>query len=74
MGESGMAEHQDNTDNGHMQGPENTLPMLGGKGRFGNMEMGGMFAVIKVRDRLLCAGSNSGRYSHPPGRHFKQEI
>ena len=39
----GMAEHQDHVNMGHMQGPENTLPMMTGKGPFGNMEMGGMF-------------------------------
>ncbi len=67
MGEAGMAEHQDHTDSGHMRGPENTLPMLGGQGPFGNLEMGGMFTVIKVRDRLPPDGSDPGWYSHPPG-------
>ena len=67
MGESGMAEHQDHTDSGHMRGPENTLPMFGGQGPFGNLEMGGMFTVIKVRDRLPPDGGDPGWYSHPPG-------
>ena len=52
MGQSGMAEHQEHTDSGHMRGPENTLPMMMGKGPHGNLEMGGMFTVIKVRDGL----------------------
>ncbi len=52
MGEGGMAEHQEHTDSGHMQGPENTLAMMMGKGPHGNLEMGGMFTVIKVRDDL----------------------
>jgi hypothetical protein len=67
MGEAGMAEHQDHTDGGHMRGPENTLPMFGGQGPFGNLEMGGMFTVIKVRDRLPPDGGDPGWYSHPPG-------
>ncbi len=50
MGESGMSEHQIHTDMGHHPGPENTLPMMAGKGPYGNIEMGGMFTVLKVRD------------------------
>jgi FtsP/CotA-like multicopper oxidase with cupredoxin domain len=30
MGETGMSEHQTHIDMGHMPGPENTLPMMGG--------------------------------------------
>ncbi|MCK7594049.1 multicopper oxidase family protein [Pseudomarimonas salicorniae] len=68
MGESGMAEHQDHTDSGHMPGPENTLPMMMGKGPFGNIEMGGMFTVIKVRDDLAPGDyRDPGWYAHPPG-------
>ena len=37
---------------GHHAGPANTLPMMMGKGPYGNLEMGGMFTVIKVRDDL----------------------
>jgi hypothetical protein len=32
--------------------PENTLPMMDGKGPFGPIEMGGMFTMIKVREGL----------------------
>jgi hypothetical protein len=49
MGETGMAEHADHVK--HMPGPKNTLPMMMGKGPFGNIEMGGMFTVIKIRDQ-----------------------
>lgn len=52
MGTDGMAEHQTHTDMGHHPGPENTLPMMMGKGPYGNLEMGGMFTMIKVRDDL----------------------
>jgi len=68
MGEHGMAEHQHHTDSGHMRGPENTLPMMSGKGPFGNLEMGGMFTVIKVRDDLAPGDyRDPGWYRHPAG-------
>ena len=65
MGESGMAEHADHVD--HMPGPKNTLPMMMGKGPFGNIEMGGMFTVVKVRDRLQSYDKDPGWYKHPEG-------
>jgi manganese oxidase len=68
MGERGMAEHQDHVDAGHMPGPENTLPMMMGKGPFGNLEMGGMFTLIKVRDDLAAGDfDDPGWYANPPG-------
>ena len=65
MGESGMAEHADHVD--HMPGPKNTLPMMMGKGPFGNIEMGGMFTVVKVRDQLHSYDKDPGWYDHPKG-------
>jgi FtsP/CotA-like multicopper oxidase with cupredoxin domain len=68
MGEAGMAEHQNHVNMGHMQGPENTLPMMLGRGPFGNLEMGGMFTVVKVRDQLRRGDyGDPGWYSHPRG-------
>jgi FtsP/CotA-like multicopper oxidase with cupredoxin domain len=68
MGADGMAEHQVHVDAGHMRGPENTLPMMGGKGPFGNLEMGGMFTVIKVRDDLAPGDfRDPGWYRNPAG-------
>lgn len=68
MGEHGMGEHQDHTDSGHMSGPPNTLPMMMGKGPFGNIEMGGMFTVVKVRDDLAPGDfRDPGWYRHPEG-------
>jgi manganese oxidase len=32
--------------------PENTLPMMTGNGPYGNIEMGGMFTVVKIREDL----------------------
>ncbi|MGQ0835011.1 MAG: multicopper oxidase family protein [Gammaproteobacteria bacterium] len=68
MGRYGMAEHQNHVDAGHMKGPENTLPMMWGEGPFGNIEMGGMFTVVKVRDDLARGDyRDPGWYAHPPG-------
>jgi len=65
MGENGMAEHSEHIE--HMPGPENTLPMMTGKGPFGNIEMGGMFTIVKVRDRLASYDEDPGWYRHPQG-------
>lgn len=66
MGEHGMAEHQAHTDAGHMKGPRNTIPMMMGQGPHGNLEMGGMFTVVKVRDELPDDGaSDPGWYDAP---------
>jgi hypothetical protein len=68
MGEHGMAEHQMHVDMGHHSGPPNTLPMMAGKGPYGNLEMGGMFTVIKVRDDLASGDySDPGWYRSPEG-------
>lgn len=64
MGESGMhemVEHQQ-----HMQGPANTLPMMGGEGPFGSVAMGGMFTILKVREELV-EGEDPGWYTNPKG-------
>jgi len=53
MGESGMFEHNTHLGMGHVKGPENTLPMAMGQGPFGQIEMGGMFTLLKVRPRLV---------------------
>jgi manganese oxidase len=46
--------------------PPNSLPMRGGKGPFGYIDMGGMFTVLKVRDRP-GAKDVTGWYEHPRG-------
>jgi hypothetical protein len=64
MGERGMA------DMGEMEMPipDNTLPMMSGKGPYGALEMGGMFTVVKIREGL---GRNDykdpGWYKAPAG-------
>jgi len=64
MGERGMA------DMGEMEMPlpDNTLPMMTGRGPFGPLEMGGMFTVLKVRDGLARNDYKvPGWFKHPPG-------
>lgn len=60
MGESGMG-------NMMMMGhPKNTLPMMSGKGPYGDIEMGGMFTVLKVREGITSY-EDPGWYKPPPG-------
>ena len=68
MGRSGMAEHQEHIDMGMLPGPENTLAMMMGKGPYGNLEMGGMFTTVKVRDELPRGSyADPGWYKAPAG-------
>jgi FtsP/CotA-like multicopper oxidase with cupredoxin domain len=64
MGKDGMGEMQDMAQ--HMTGPKNTLPMMMGRGQFGNIEMGGMFTVLKVRDGITSY-EDPGWYRFPDG-------
>ncbi|MCU0634713.1 MAG: copper oxidase [Gemmatimonadaceae bacterium] len=59
QGMAGMAEHG-------MPAPRNSVPMLGGPGPFGYIDMGGMFTLLKVRDRVTSQ-EDPGWYAHPPG-------
>jgi len=63
MGErGGSMEHE-------MPLPDNTLPMMTGDGPFGQMEMGGMFTVVKVREGLARNDyRDPGWYKHPAGK------
>jgi hypothetical protein len=68
MGEAAWPSTRSTPTSGHMQGPENTLPMMMGKGPFGNLEMGGMFTVVKVRDDLAAGDfRDPGWYPNPKG-------
>jgi len=64
MGDKGMSDMQDMAK--HMPGPKNTLPMMSGKGPYGNLEMGGMFTLLKVRDGITTY-QDPGWYQQPPG-------
>ena len=46
--------------------PANSIPMLGGTGQFGTIDMGGMFTIVKVRDPGSDM-SSAGWYVHPAG-------
>jgi FtsP/CotA-like multicopper oxidase with cupredoxin domain len=64
MGERGMA------DMGEMEMPlpDNTLPMMTGKGPFGAAEMGGMFTLLKVRrEQKRGDYTDPGWFKHPAG-------
>jgi FtsP/CotA-like multicopper oxidase with cupredoxin domain len=50
----------------NMPVPENSLPMRGGPGPFGYIDMGGMFTILKVRERPSEADLH-GWYKHPEG-------
>ncbi|MGE3537356.1 MAG: multicopper oxidase domain-containing protein [Candidatus Tectimicrobiota bacterium] len=48
--------------------PPNSIPMKGAVGPFGDyISMGGMFTIVKVRDRLASYDQDPGWYQHPPG-------
>jgi len=64
MGEKGM--HEMVAHSKHMQGPENTLPMMGGDGPFGSVAMGGMFTILKVRDNIKTY-EDPAWYENPEG-------
>lgn len=59
VGMGGMAEMA-------MGVPKNSIPMGGGDGPFGYIDMGGMFTVLKVRDNITSY-ENPGWYRHPAG-------
>jgi len=63
MGQDGMGDMADMS----MPVPPNSVPMMGAKGPFGPITMGGMFTLIKVRDRLASYDSDPGWYAHPKG-------
>jgi hypothetical protein len=60
MGTQGMGEMMD------MAVPENSIPMVGGQGPFGMIDMGGMFTVVKVREGITSY-EDPGWYEHPAG-------
>src|SRR5712664_466798 len=48
--------------------PRNTISMKGATGPFGDyISMGGLFTIVKVRDRLKSYDEDPGWYQHAPG-------
>jgi len=73
MGQTGMAEMEEMAGMEGMSGPPNTIPMTGGTGPFGSVEMGGMFTVVKVRDNLAAGDyRDPGWYANPKGTVAKR--
>ena len=66
MGEHGMGEHGIHVEAGHMPVPKNSIPMVGARGPFDYITMGGMFTLLKVREQL-ASYDDPGWYKHPPG-------
>jgi len=46
--------------------PDGAISMLGGAGPHGYIDMGGMFTILKIRDRLPLGG-DAAWYENPPG-------
>ena len=61
MGGTGMGDMMD------MGTPRNSLLMGAGEGPFGDIFMGGMFTILKVREGLKSYDQDPGWYEHPPG-------
>jgi len=49
-----------------MQNPPNSLPMVGAQGQHDYITMGGMFTIVKVREKLE-GDADPGWYQSPPG-------
>ncbi|MEM9458866.1 MAG: copper oxidase [Myxococcota bacterium] len=62
MGQHGMGDMADM----EMPVPRNSIPMVGARGPHDVITMGGMFTVLKVRDRL-DGDEDPGWYVNPPG-------
>jgi manganese oxidase len=62
MGNTGMGEMAEMG----MAVPKNSIPMVGGKGPFGYIDMGGMFTIVKVR-KDITSYDDPGWYKHPAG-------
>jgi hypothetical protein len=62
MGHTGMGEMATMG----MAVPKNSIPMVGGDGPFGLIDMGGMFTLLKVRSDITNY-DDPGWYAHPAG-------
>ena len=60
MGQTGMGDMM------MMRTPRNSISMLGGKGPFDQIDMGGMFSIVKVRKQLTDATA-AAWFEHPKG-------
>jgi|JI10StandDraft_1071094.scaffolds.fasta_scaffold24069_6 FtsP/CotA-like multicopper oxidase with cupredoxin domain len=67
MGQGGMGEMSEMG----MPLPRNSISMRGGRGPYGVIDMGGMFTMLKTRDRLDGPG-DPGWYAQPAGSAARQ--
>lgn len=75
MGKTGMSEMSDMSEMMDMPLPENTLPMMMGKGQYGPIEMGGMFTTLKVRKEIAADSyRDPGDYHHPKNSVAKPVV
>jgi hypothetical protein len=56
-----------------MGAPRNSIPMLGGEGPSGEIDMGGMFTIVKVREGL-SSYADPGWYTYPPGTQAHKVV
>ena len=63
MGNTGMGDMSEMQ--GSMPIPRNSIPMQGGVGPYGTIDMGGMFTIIKIREGLT-GYEDPGWYDAPP--------
>ncbi|HEY2895229.1 MAG TPA: multicopper oxidase domain-containing protein, partial [Pirellulales bacterium] len=63
MGQAGMAGMGEMA----MRKPANSIPMLGGRGPHDYITMGGMFTILKVREKLDSYDEDPGWYENPAG-------
>jgi hypothetical protein len=64
MGTTGMGDATEMA--GMMAVPRNSIPMRGGDGPYGSIDMGGMFTVVKIREQLDY-DRDPGWYEQPRG-------
>ncbi len=50
-----------------MDVPKNSIPMVGSRGPHDYITMGGMFTILKVRERIDNYDKDPGWYDNPPG-------
>ena len=67
MGHRGMDDHGEHVEIGHMDVPRNSIPMVGSFGPHDYITMGGMFTILKVRERVTDYDRDPGWYENPPG-------
>lgn len=65
MGSDGMGDHGKHVEMGHMNIPENSIPMVGANGPMGYITMGGMFTILKVRPDITSY-DDPGWYEEKP--------